>query len=316
MPELISAQFREIEADMGTIELAELVMNALSKSVMSFKFSNFKDFKKQFKSLLADVKKTQPRYAIIIENFYKIWEHLPHDIHQTKKIGFLEKKRIIKNLSKTMKVLARKAREDESKLIENSFGIDVREKTILIYDHSHLLIKTLIKLKKAVDHFRIIVAAQDPDKTTQIIEALGNNDVAFQVVPSYMLSHLGLEIDMVFFGAVTLKNTFNFVMDPGSLNVVSQFHLMKKPIYMFITTDKFSLWKAEVRHSVHIKKSVHEHHCCKKISYEKIKFSHDRVPLKYFDYVVCEDGVFTGRKVRSVYKKKYANRQLMRKQVY
>jgi hypothetical protein len=58
---------------------------------------------------------------------------------------------------------------------------------------------------------------------------------------------------------------------------------------MFISTKKFSLWNTEVKnhHSVHKIKKVSS--LDKRVKpYDRLKFSHDRVDVNLFDFVVTE----------------------------
>ena len=162
--------------------------------------------------------------------------------------------------------------------------------------------------------FRVILGEQDIEKTETIIEALDKAGIPFQVVPSYMLSHVDEEIDVLFFGCVTLKSTYQFVMDPGSAAIVSEFHIEKKPIYLFSTTSKFALWKAEPRHAVYAHKHMRKH-TTRPIRFERLKFSHDRVPLDLFTSVITEIGIFTPDELKEVYNKKFDERKKWRKQL-
>ena len=98
-----------------------------------------------------------------------------------------------------------------------------------------------------------------------------------------------------------------FRSDTGSNALVAQFHLMKKPIYMFMTTAKFSMWSSEKRTEIytHSEKRVHS---CKPISFERFKFSHERVPLELFTQVVTERGIFAPEKIQELYEEKLKKR--------
>jgi translation initiation factor 2B subunit (eIF-2B alpha/beta/delta family) len=121
-----------------------------------------------------------------------------------------------------------------------------------------------------------------------------------------MLSHIHDQIDMVFFGALTLKDTMNFVMNPGALSIITEFHLEKIPIYMFMGTDKFSLWKSKKRGEIFIHKHKRTH-IHKPIEYERIKYSHDRVPAKLFKKIVTNEGVLTPLKLKKVFNEAFKN---------
>jgi len=176
-------------------------------------------------------------------------------------------------------------------ILKQSEKMDLEGKTILIHDHSHTVQDVLVHHKNMGEHFKVIIAEQNFEKTQDNIERMHGAGIPFQVIPSYMLSHLHEEIDMAFFGAVTMKSTMNFVMAPGDHSIISEFHLIGVPIYMFIDTSKFSLWEAEKKMEVFMHKHERDHRS-KPITYERIKYSHDRVPVNLFKKTVTNAGIF------------------------
>jgi len=200
--------------------------------------------------------------------------------------------------------LLQSALELGDQILERAEALNLEGKTVLIHDHSHTVQDVLYRLKKKGQKFRVLVAEQDMEKTLRNIERLTAYEIPFQVVPAHMLSNMEDEIDMCFFGALTLKSTYDFVVDTGTNAIISEFHLQKKPIYIFLSGSKFSLWKAkkkeETRRQIHTRK-----HPSKKIHFERFKFSHDRVPLSSVDVVVTEDGIFDGHGTAKLYQKKF-----------
>jgi translation initiation factor 2B subunit (eIF-2B alpha/beta/delta family) len=162
----------------------------------------------------------------------------------------------------------------------------------------------LIHLKNKKNKFNVIIAEQDYEKTHDNIERMYAAGIQFMVVPAYMLSHLHDQIDMVFFGALTLKDTMNFVMNPGALSIISEFHHEKIPVYMFLGTEKFSLWKSKKRGEIFIHKHTRKH-LNKPIVYERTKYSHDRVPSDLFKKIVTNEGVFTSKQIEKMFNEKY-----------
>ncbi len=279
--------FREIEAEIGTRDLADLLLKALIESITSFKGEHFKEFCSQFDDLVNVVASTEPKFGILIYHFLK----LQKDFHGNycSKLSDTKWKRVI---LKRVKEILKDARAENKKLIEYSEKIDVEGKTILIHDNSHTVHDVLSHYKRMGKHFRVIIAEQDFEKTHNNIERMYKIGIPFQVVPAYMLSHVHENIDMVFFGALTLKDTMNFVMNPGTHGIISEFHVEGIPIYMFINSKKFSLWRAEKKLGVFMHKHKRQHHA-RPIEYERIKYSHDRVPCKMFTKIVTNDGFFT-----------------------
>ena len=285
----LSELFREVEVDIGSTNLSILVLESFADAVRALKGQNHHKFYQALTELTEFIKNTEPKFAIIIDSFYEILK-LAHDeeMHHLDEDFPLKKKKFLKKL----KDLIKEERNEERQLVKHALEIDVEGKEILIHDNSRTIHRVLNALKKAGKHFRVIVAEQDPDKTGPIIEALHKKRIPFRVV---------------FLSALTLKSTMNFVMDPGTNGLVSQFHLMKKPVYLFIVTSKFSMWKAKKKMGVYSHVHMRRHYC-KPIDFERIKFSHDRVPSKLMKKIVTEKGIFTPRKIKEIFDKKLEKR--------
>ncbi len=227
----------------------------------------------------------------MLDSFYKISEHIDNKKSKEEQIKFIESIKASYEIEMTL-------------LQESIKKIDTKGKEILIYDHSHSVQHALESLKKTGENFSVLIVEQDLEKTEDSIQFAHDLKIPYRVVPSYMLSYLDETIDMAFFGAVTLQDGGNFVMDPGSKSIISHLHLEKKPIYIFLTTSKFSLWKIENHQKeIYVKSYRTKHHHLKGVEFERLKFSHDRVNVKLVDYTVTEKGVFNPEKLLEEYKK-------------
>jgi translation initiation factor 2B subunit (eIF-2B alpha/beta/delta family) len=151
--------------------------------------------------------------------------------------------------------------------------------------------------------FDVIVAEQDPDRTLDVIKYLKDHDIPCVVVPEYMLSSMESDIGCFLIGAVTLKHDMHFVVNAGTKAVVSEMNVAKIPVYLMLTTNKFSYWQTKSAHqTLKTVKSVHHPHA--EFAYERIKFSHDRLPLGQIDRIITEEGVFTPEQLKAIYKAK------------
>ncbi|MDP4007619.1 MAG: hypothetical protein Q8P68_00320 [Candidatus Peregrinibacteria bacterium] len=299
----LSQLFREIEIDLGTTELCTLTLEALYDALKDVKSNDLHHFYSQLKELTLDVQATQPKYAIIIDSFFKLLRYVYAQDHKHPEHFQVPKKIFLKYLKELIKEKNRRRQE----IIKISEKIKLNGKTILIYNHSGTLEHVLLHAKNKKQKFKIIVAEQDFDKTGRIIEFLHANSIPYKVVPSYMVSHLDENIDMLFFGALTLKSTIDFVMDTGANAIIAQFHLKKKPIYVFLTTGKFSLWKAEKRTEIFTHSKNRSHHT-KSIDFEHIKFSHDRVDVNLVTKIITEEGIFHPDEIKKVFNEKLKKR--------
>lgn len=303
--ERLSELLREMEIDLGATQLTYAVLKSLEAAMSSLKGQDLHHFFLQLADLTEDIVATEPRFAMIIDAFYAVLRlAFDEELHNPTGHAPFKKKAFLKKLRQ----LIHDWKEQEKQIVANAHGIAVEGREILIHDHSRTVMRVLAALKKEGKHFRVLVAEQDPDKTGPIIEDLHALKIPFRVVPAYMITHMAEHIDMVFLGGLTLKSTMDFVMDPGTNALVSQFHLMKRPIYLFMATPKFSLWKSEKRTGVHAHIHRRKHHC-KPFDFERIKFSHDRVSAELFHRIITEKGMFTSSQIKRFYAKKLKERE-------
>jgi len=293
--EHFSQLFRELEAEIGTRDLADMLLQALITSIKAFKADNISSFCEQFNDVVKIISNTEPRFGLLIYCFYRLQREFKNDYFQK-----LPEKKWKKVILKGVKEILKDFRDEIRKLIEYADEIDVEGKTILIHDNSRTVQDVLAHYKYMGKHFKIVIAEQDYEKTHNNIERMHKLKIPFQVVPSYMLSHIHDSIDMVFFGALTLKDSMNFVMNPGTHGIISEFHVEGIPIYMFINARKFSLWKSKKRMGVFTHKHKRTHHA-KPIEYERIKYSHDRVPHDMFTKIVTNKGVFSPAELEKLF---------------
>lgn len=299
--ELFAKIFRDTEAEMGTRDLDIMVLKALKDTVEGLTIKNSKEFCDQFHKLVEIVSSTEPKFAIVIYHLSQLQEAYFKDAEKNK-AGW--RKRAVKKIEGFLE----EARTRKTKLLKNADTIEVEGKTILIHDHSHTVQDVLKHFKREGKHFRVIIAEQDFEKTNANIEAMHKNQIPFQVVPAYMLSHMYEDVDMLFFGAVTLKDNMQFVMDPGTHGVISEFNLEKKPTYMFMDSSKFSLWKSKKKTEVFM--HVHQRqHQTKPIIYERIKYSHDRVELSLFEKIITEEGIFSTTEIKKLFSGRLAEQE-------
>lgn len=287
----------EMETDCGTTDLSSLVFRTMAQAIKDLKVETVQDFKTELDSLHHLLSHTKPRFGII--NYY---------LDQLKKVWDKDHS---KNLEKLREALQEKINEflaeikqNKADVLDHISTLPVEGKTILIYDHSHTVHETLRYLhQQQKRNFRVIVAEQDYLKTHENIEVLHDLGIPFRVVPDYMLCHIHEEIDAVFLGATTLKDSMHFVTDPGTYSLVSQFNSFEIPCYLFCCTSKFSLWPSKHLDELSFKQD-RRNHPEKAISYERLKYSHDRVKAKHFTKIVTDEGLFTPAEIEDVFAKK------------
>jgi len=302
--DLFSKLLRKLESEIGTRDVADLILRALIKSIEDFSIENADEFCNQFCRLKEILSQTEPKFGIL--NYY--FASLTLEFQKTFASGKFNDSRWKHVALKKVKQILKESKHHKTDILRYAEKLNVEGKTILIHDHSHTVQDVLLHLKKMGQNFKVVIAEQDFEKTHGNIEAMHNAKIPFQVVPSYMLSHIHEQIDMLFFGALTLKDTMDFVMDPGTHGTISEFHIAGVPIYMFIDTTKFSLWKSKKRGEIFMRKHSQKHHS-RPIEYERIKYSHDRVPVKLFKKIITNEGIFDQEGIEKLFRKQYENYQ-------
>lgn len=290
--DIFSKLLRELETELGTHDVAKLVLQSLIESVKGFKGKDVDDFCEQFARLEEIISSTEPKFGILNYHFLNLRELFDHEIKSKTFDVKKWKHLVIKSIEKILK----KSNQEKEDLIGFADRLNIEGKTILIHDHSHTVQDVLAHYKNQGKNFKVVIAEQDFEKTHSNIERMHAAGIPFEVVPAYMLSHVHEQIDMLFFGALTLKDTMNFVMDPGTHSIISEFNVVHVPVYMFIGTSKFSLWKSKKRSEIFIHRHTRKHHA-QDIEYERIKYSHDRVPAELFAKIVTNKGIFTPTKL-------------------
>ncbi|MBI4232034.1 hypothetical protein HY605_02280 [Candidatus Peregrinibacteria bacterium] len=301
--DIFSKLLRDIEAEVGTSEASKMVLISLMETIKAFKADSCDTFCAQFEELVKILSNTEPKFGVLNYHFAVMLKRFKAEVCGKDVCGVDEKKWKTVVLG-YIEAILKESRDHKRNLISNAEKLDVEGKTILIHDHSHTVQDVLVHYKRMGKHFKVVIAEQDFDKTHSNIEKMDAAKISFQVVPAYMLSHIHKHIDMLFFGGLTLKNTMHFVMDPGTHSIISEFNVEHVPVYMFMDTAKFSLWKSKPRGEIFI----HQHtrmHVSKPIEYERIKYSHDRVPSSLFAKIITNEGVFDQKGLKALYQKKF-----------
>ncbi len=301
----ISSTFRDIEAEKGTTALCKIVLESLSDCLNTFRAKDQDDFIEQFKNLALMIKSTKPRMGIVIYYICEIWDKL-----EDKKDKLISTVKIKDYLRKVIQDLQKEIITDSEKVKRNGCQHITDGDVILIHSHSKTVMDIIEKAKKKGKKFKIVVAEQENEKTLDIIKFLNKKGITFYVVPEFMLSHIEEEITKVFLGGLTFNDKHYFITDAGTNSVVAEFHGIKIPIYIFLTTTKFALWISSEEHS---RNKVKQLKSCKSLkeclTYERIKFSHDRISISAIYCLVTEEGNYNQEEAKKLFKSKFNQRK-------
>jgi len=290
--------FRNIEVDLGTHGFCIMVLESFALALDQYHIKTKKELLHQCTEIFELIQTIKPRYAILIDSFYKILCQASSE------------KDSVADIIESIYQIKKNVENEMLDLLKSAEAIEADLKTILIYDHSHTVQNVLGHLRDRGQRFNVLLAEQDLNKTEDNVEFFHHHKIPFKVVPAYMLSHLEESIDMAFFGAVTFQEGNRFVMDPGTKSIISELKLEGKKICLFLTTSKFSLWPVKAKsNQIHVKSDIRSHHIMNKIEFERIKFSHDRIAVDLVDFVVTEKGIFKPDELKSEFKKQMAKRE-------
>lgn len=305
----LSRIIRHIEADLGTSALTDLSLSNIIDAVNNFEYRSLEDFYEQFKELMALMKTTKPRIGVLIFHFCELWEEM-----SDQKQGIASKEDLYNVMESAIVMMQNNNRSDAAKLVNEGLDCIQDGDSILIHNHSRSVLNLLIEARRKKKKFKVVLAEQEAEKTHDMVKTLQAGEVPFVTVPEFMLSHLEKEVNKVFLGALTFNNTYNFVTDAGTNSLVAEFHHAKVPIYLFMTSRKFSLWDTKESQQTH---KVTQKHCgCHPedmLTYDRVKFSHDRLPLDLVDKVITEEGVFSPKEIKELFDKRYKDYALWRK---
>lgn len=298
----ISGIFRCIEDEVGTTKLAKLVLENIIDCFETFKPKSIDDFYNQFRELLIVIKNTKPRLGIVIFYMCEIWDYLDANRSKFKTLDAIDKA-----VKKATQAMIAEIEKDSELVIKKGVTCIKNGDCILIHSHSQTVMKIIEKAKKSRKKFTVILAEQEHEKTIDMIKFLNEKNIKFFVVPEFMLSHIEDQVTKVFLGTVTFNDKYNFVTDSGTASVVSEFHGAKIPVYVFMTTKKYALWKSKNEHSHNqvAKLKSYESNPKSTNTYQHIKFSHDRINITSIDYAVTEEGIFNPSEIKNDFDTKF-----------
>lgn len=310
--EQLSNIFRAIEEERGSIKLAEFVMESLETTLDAIKINDIDNLYRQFNQLFEAIRNTQPRISLVIYYFFDLWEELEKNKPNIKSIE--EFKKVI---IRTTKRIQEDSERDFKDIVKIGAELVNDNDVVLVHSHSLTVREVLATAARKGKKFRVIIAEQETDKTIAMVDFFTNAMIPFTVVPEYMLSHISENVTKVFFGATTLDQEQQFICDAGSYSVLAEFHAEEIPNYMFLSTKKFSLWQTSKKHETYKTTQNRIYSTTKKIlNYERIKFSHDRVPAELFNSIVTEIGIMTPDKIKEIYLTRYEKQEEIRQKFF
>lgn len=290
-----------MEHDVGTRDTCIHFLASLQTALLETKFKSAEDARAQFSAFYEMFTHLKPRMAIIQHYLDNVLECACTTDRQT----------LTELLQVMVEVIQRAEKDNElhnDELKHRALHAIPGNGRILIHSHSHTVLDTLDLAKHTHKKFSVIVAEQEASRTLDIAKFLNERQIPFTVVPEYMLSSVEMDISCMLIGAVTLKHDMHFVVDAGTKAVVSEMNAAKIPVFLMLTTNKFSYWKTKpaLQTQKTVKSIAHPH---AHFSFERVKFSHDRLPLSQVNHIITEEGIFSPKDLMKHYKQKLAEYQ-------
>lgn len=285
-----------MEREHGTRDTCVHFLQCLKEALQYTEFKNVEDIKRQFAGFYEIFTHMKPRMAIIQNYLDDILEHMVVN-------GTKDAQKLIESMQKEIEQADTDNTRRNQKLKKEGTKLIQGNSRILIHSHSHTVLDSLNMAFHTHKKFEVIVAEQEASRTLDVVKYLNTNGIPFIVVPEYMLSCLEVDITCLLIGAVTLKHDMHFVVDAGTKAVVSEMNAANIPVYLMLSTNKFSYWKTKpALQTLKTIKSIEHPHA--DFSFDRVKFSHDRLPLQQVNKIITEEGVFTPEEIKVVYKQK------------
>lgn len=165
-------------------------IDAIAQAVEHLSVKNWGEFFDELAFLIEDLENTKPRFSIVIDAVYNLFDrckkmHAAHKVFNRSEISQLF------DPIKAMIAL-------EVKTVAH-YAADLlpKEGIVLIQDLSSTVLQCLHIAQKLGKNISVIVAKQDMQKTIANIKKLHESGISFKVIPTYMLSSIEDDIDCI-----------------------------------------------------------------------------------------------------------------------
>ena len=244
----------------------------------------------EINKLSDSIKKTQPR-MFPLDNLMLI---LDREVQSLLNANQLTKKSII-NLIDDFKL---RLDSDLDSLIQKSLEWIEDGDFIVIHSIEENIENLIPEASQRGKKFKILVLKQDIITTGKILKILRENNIDFEVIPEYDLVHYFGEITKLFIGTQALTNDNYIVCDSGTSNIVSECHIHKVPICLFLKSLKFSHYPVSDQN---IRKNSY------KDEYDGVEYnysihSNDVIKLDLIDHIITEKGEVSINDISSIQK--------------
>lgn len=272
--------FRDMADVMGTSRMTEIALESFIRAVQSLRCTR-EAILPLFNELSECIKQSRPRVVPLIH----LLEEFEDEMRFTRSDVDLEAIRA--DAVTTLQEKRDAFRERVQRLTERGAHYVQDGDVIMVHSASGVVIKILLNAREKLQRtFKVIVLKQDFAKTRQLIQSLSQAGIPYEVVPEYDLIHHLPQATKLFIGAVAVTPDRNVIASAGTANIVSQCHVGRIPVYLFVNSLKFSHQATEEQH-IHRKE---EQETRDGLTYVLTTYSHSLVALPLIDHVITGSG--------------------------
>jgi len=232
--ELIYKQFRDHEDIFGETRTTELCLQAIIESIKELKCEGGQ-IKEQLEELFSIIKFSQPKIIPLI-HLIQLVENKSAEKNVFNQSCEEIKKSIISMLEEGIEILASKV----YKLKDYGSCYIKDNDYVVVHSVSSAVLNSVIEAKREGKRFRILVLKQDIMKTNQIIKIFDKENIEYTVMSELNVIHEIDKVTKVFLGATAVTGDMKSVMAEGTTGLVGVAHLHKIPIYLLVSSLKFS----------------------------------------------------------------------------
>ena len=283
----IDKLFRDLIRVYSTSATSMIGLDAIKMAITELACEE-EDLAVAINKLSDSIKKTQPR-MFPLDNLMLILDREVKSLSDTNQLT----KKTITNLIDDFKL---RLDSDLDSLIQKSLEWIEDGDFIVIHSIEENIENLIPEASQRGKNFKILVLKQDIITTGKILKILMENNIDFEVIPEYDLVHYFGEITKLFIGTQALTNDNYIVCDSGTSNIVSECHIHKVPICLFLKSLKFSHYPASDQN---IRKNSY------KDEYDGVEYnysihSNDVIKLDLIDHIITEKGEVSINDISSI----------------
>lgn len=249
------------------------------------------DIRGQVETLIHTIKDSEPRIAPLINlivSCEKEFEQQKIFENSTGEQVAAGAARIVTNHIQRLEESTRRLVHIGGDCIENG---DV----IMIHSFSRPILEMFSCARERGTVFEILILKQAFVKTKQVIKYLEGEHLTYTVIPEYNVSHFVDKATKLFLGAIAITADGKALCSMGSNGIASIAHIAGLPVYLFVTSLKFSPERSTDQH-IHKKT---EQLMEGGVVFTQISHSHEIVDLELITHFVTERGEMDRQEIYS-----------------